>query len=102
MKSIPREKGGSGPLSCALRLALAACMALSLFTDFTMTSESNYQNLADMTAGRTMPLFAMTVLFAVLLFWARGRVPRRGRGLTVLAVAMGAWWVLAQAYSKFG
>ena len=74
MKSIPREKGGSGPLSCALRLALAACMALSLFTDFTMTSESNYQNLADMTAGRTMPLFA------VLLFWARGRFPRRGAG----------------------
>ena len=101
MKSIPREKGGSGPLSCALRLALAACMALSLFTDFTMTSESNYQNLADMTAGRTMPLFAMTVLFAVLLFWARGRFPRRGRGLTVLAVAMGAWWVLAQAYSNW-
>ena len=100
MKTISRRTGPMGLVTGALCLALAACMALAMFTDFTMTSENNYQNLADMIGGRTMPLSVFTVCFAVLLRWAQTRFPRRGRGLTVLAFVMGAWWVLAQVYAS--
>lgn len=84
----------------AARLVLAACMALTMFADLTLLSENNYQNLAGMAAGHAMALSALTVLLAVLLGWARTRFPRRGRGLTLLAVFLGAWWVMAQVYAN--
>ena len=91
-------KTGAG--RAAAHLALAACMAMAMFTDFAMLSENNYENLARMIGGRTMPLAVLTVLLAVLLGWARERFPRRGRGLSVLAVLLGAWWVMAQVYAS--
>lgn len=97
---MKRTRGDSGAFAGAVRLVLAACMAFSLFIDFTLLSENHYQNLAAMTAGHTMALSAATVLFAVLLRWARARFPRRGKGLTALAVFLGAWWVMAQVYAN--
>lgn len=86
-------------LAWAARLACAACMALAVFMDFTLLTHDNYKNWMLMTQEHTFAILAGTGLFAMLLHQAKTRFPRRGRGLSALAVFLGAWWVFARVYA---
>lgn len=87
-------------LAGAPELLCAGCMALALFTDFALLDANNYKNWAAMTGGHTFAIFALTAAFAVLLHYAKKRFVRRGKGLGLLSLFLGAWWVMAQVYAN--
>lgn len=88
-----------GPVRTAADAAMAACMALALQIDFTLFDINNYINWYRMLAGRTLALGVAFLAAFGALRYARIHWPRRGKGLTALAVLFGAWWVLAQTYA---
>ena len=86
-------------LAAVIRFGCAVCMTLAVFMDFTLLTRDNYRSWMLMMQGHTFAMLALTALFTMLLHDAGTRFPRRGKGLTALAVFLGAWWVLAQVYS---
>lgn len=82
-----------------LRALTAAAMSLSLFMDFRLLSANNYENWSAMTTGHTFAIFVLSATFFALLSISGKRYPRRGKGLTCLAVFLGAWWLLAQVHA---